>query len=66
MGLITHLPSGRELSDIYLKHPGNEDSEDDEGTEEKPVGATDEEMEEQNFTSFVSRHKEIQQDKKTK
>uniref|UniRef100_A0A1B0DQV1 GPN-loop GTPase n=1 Tax=Phlebotomus papatasi TaxID=29031 RepID=A0A1B0DQV1_PHLPP len=52
MGLITHLPSGRELSDIYLKHPGNEDSEDDEGTEEKPVGATDEEMEEQNFTSF--------------
>ncbi|XP_055715443.1 GPN-loop GTPase 1 [Phlebotomus papatasi] len=64
MGLITHLPSGRELSDIYLKHPGNEDSEDDEGTEEKPVGATDEEMEEQNFTSFVSRHKEIQQDKK--
>ncbi|XP_059612517.1 GPN-loop GTPase 1 [Phlebotomus argentipes] len=63
LGLVTHVPSGRELSDIYLKHPGNEESDDDEGTEEATVGPTDEEAEEQNFTSFVSKHKEMQKDK---
>uniref|UniRef100_A0A1L8DWV2 GPN-loop GTPase n=1 Tax=Nyssomyia neivai TaxID=330878 RepID=A0A1L8DWV2_9DIPT len=57
LGLVTHIPSGRELSDIYLKHPGNDDSDDNEGTEESLVGPTDEEMEEQNFATFVSQHK---------
>lgn len=28
--------SGREISDIYLIHPGNESSSDDEGEEQKP------------------------------
>ncbi|GAB0092756.1 GPN-loop GTPase [Sergentomyia squamirostris] len=64
LGLITHVPSGRELSDIYLKHPGNEDSDDDEGTEEKTVGPGDDEMEEQNFSTFVSQHMEKQKDKR--
>lgn len=35
--LLTEIPRGRELSDIYLRQPGNEDSEDSEG-EEAPFG----------------------------
>lgn len=27
------MAGGREISDMYLKHPGNESSSDDEGTE---------------------------------
>ncbi|XP_037874784.1 GPN-loop GTPase 1 [Bombyx mori] len=34
--LIDEVPIGRELSDMYLKHPGNESSSDDEGTENEP------------------------------
>jgi hypothetical protein len=31
--LVTSINSGRELADIYLKHPANESSEDSEGEE---------------------------------
>ena len=31
--LVTTLSSGREISDIYLRHPANESSEDEEGEE---------------------------------
>lgn len=55
--LLNEVYSGREISDMYLKHPGNESSEDEEGTEEQFVGIGDEEMEEQNFQSFVKSHK---------
>lgn len=58
--LINEVPSGAELSDIYLKHPANESSEDEEGTEETAVTAGDNEMEEQNFQSFVKKHKDQQ------
>lgn len=34
--LIDEVPIGRELSDMYLKHPGNESSSDEEGTENQP------------------------------
>jgi GPN-loop GTPase len=47
--LITQVSSGREISDIYLKHPGNESSDDEEGTEENCVDAAQEE----NFVNFV-------------
>lgn len=53
---ITEISSGRELSDIYLKHPGNESSEDEDGTEEQPVANGDNEKEEQDFSMFVSEH----------
>jgi GPN-loop GTPase len=61
--LLTEVPSGREFTDMYLKHPGNEESEDEEGTEEQYVAAGDDEMEEQNFQNFVKKHKVIQGDK---
>lgn len=58
--LITQVSSGREMSDIYLKHPGNESSEDEEGTEEHCVDAGQDENEERNFVNFVEAHKTIQ------
>jgi GPN-loop GTPase len=64
--VLNEVPSGRELADVYLKHPGNESSEDEEGTEEKFVGLGDDEMEEQNFKSFVQKHKDIQSEKVAK
>lgn len=53
---ITEMSSGRDVSDIYLKHPANESSDDDEGTEEQMVANGDEEKEEQNFNMFVNEH----------
>lgn len=61
--LLNEVHSGREIADIYLKHPGNESSEDEEGTENKFESVGDEEMEEQNFKSFVKKHKDIQSEK---
>lgn len=61
--LLNEVNSGREVSDMYLKHPGNESSEDEEGTEQPFVGTGDEEMKEQNFHSFVQKHKVMQNDK---
>lgn len=61
--LLNEVHSGREISDMYLKHPGNESSEDEEGTEEKFVSIGDEEMEEQNFQSFIRKHRDIQSEK---
>lgn len=61
---LNEVPSGREITDIYLKHPGNESSEDEEGTEEQFVATGgDDEMEEQNFTSFVKKHKVMNNEK---
>ncbi|XP_063621021.1 GPN-loop GTPase 1 [Cydia splendana] len=34
--LIEEVPMGREMSDVYLSHPGDESSSDDEGTEQQP------------------------------
>jgi GPN-loop GTPase len=61
--LITQVSSGREFSDIYLKHPGNESSEDEEGTEENSVDAVQEQNEERNFVNFVETHKTMQKEK---
>lgn len=63
LGVITHVPAGRELSDIYLRHPGNESSDDDEGQEETARGSRDEQMEEENFTSFVESHRQSHKEK---
>lgn len=57
---INEVPSGRDFSDIYLKHPGNESSDDEDGTEDQPVANGDDEKEEQNFNMFVNDHLEKQ------
>jgi hypothetical protein len=36
VSLVTEVPMGQELADIYLKHPANEGSEDEEGEENVP------------------------------
>lgn len=56
--MIEEINSGREMADIYLKHPANESSDDEEGTEEKFVGIGDDEKEENDFQTFVKKHKE--------
>lgn len=50
---ITEVSSGRDLTDIYLKHPANESSEDEDGTEDV-VANGDNEKEEENFNKFVN------------
>lgn len=63
--LITTINSGREISDIYLKHAGNESSEDEEGTENPFKDEEDDEEERkeaESFKNFLNRHK-IQQNK---
>lgn len=59
---ITEISSGRELSEIYLKHPANEssDEEDDDGT---PVANNDVENEEHEFNHFVQEQIKKQQQK---
>lgn len=59
--LLNEVFTGREISDMYLKHPGNESSEDEEGVEDQFVSAADDE--EQNFQTFVKKHKVMQSDK---
>lgn len=54
-------PEKRDTSEIWLKHPGNESSEDEEGTEEVRTG--DDEMEETDFKSFVDKRHEAQIEK---
>ncbi|XP_076646967.1 GPN-loop GTPase 1 [Halictus rubicundus] len=56
---VSTLSSGREISDIYLKHAGNESSEDEEGTE-NPFHDEEEEEETkevESFKNFLARHK---------
>lgn len=62
--LLNEVFTGREISDMYLKHPGNESSEDEEGVEDQFVSAADDE--EQNFQTFVQKHKVIQSEKESK
>lgn len=64
--LVTTINSGREISDIYLKHAGDESSEDEEGTENpfKVDEDEDEKKEVESFKNFLDRHK-AQQSKHT-
>ncbi|KAL5278200.1 GPN1 family protein [Megaselia abdita] len=61
--MIEEVSVGRELTDIYLKHPGNESSDDEEGDEEDPVKFADDEMDEQNFNDFIEKTKAVQHEK---
>ncbi|XP_061400158.1 GPN-loop GTPase 1 [Musca vetustissima] len=63
-GFVEEVSSGRELSDVYLKHPGNESSEDEEGNEdEAPSTYQVEQTEEQNFQQFVKNRIDTQNEK---
>ncbi|XP_076280895.1 GPN-loop GTPase 1 [Lasioglossum baleicum] len=64
--LVTTISSGREISDIYLKHAGNESSEDEEGTENPFHVEEDEEesKEVESFKNFLARHK-VEQNKRS-
>ncbi|XP_031843460.1 GPN-loop GTPase 1 [Nomia melanderi] len=63
---VTTVNTGREISDIYLKHAGNESSEDEEGTENPFHEEEDpeEKKEAESFKNFLNRHK-IEQSKRT-
>lgn len=54
------INSGREISDVYLKHAGNESSEDEEGTENTPEEMEKDEGKEDSFSNFLKRHNEEQ------
>ncbi|PSN38114.1 GPN-loop GTPase 1 [Blattella germanica] len=62
--LITEVPAGQDLADIYLKHPANESSEDEEG-EEDVRHLTEEEIQEQkereSFHNFLEQQKRAQE-----
>lgn len=59
---ITEVSSGRDLTDVYLKHPANESSEDEDGTEDV-VANGDEDKEEEQFNKFVSEQLQKQKQK---
>lgn len=59
---ITEVSSGRDLTDIYLKHPANESSEDEDGTEEV-VANGDTEKEEEHFNQFMVEQMKKQKEK---
>ena len=54
--LITEISASREITDVYLKHPGEEEEEDSEEGEEVGVGES-EEVEDESFVQFVDKHK---------
>ncbi|KAI5696436.1 hypothetical protein M8J75_012990 [Diaphorina citri] len=61
--LVTEVGIGREVADIYLKHPANESSDDSEGEETpfKPADKDNEDddpTEKESFMKFLQRHKE--------
>lgn len=67
--LIGQLDSGRELVDVYLKHPGNESSEDEEGEEnpgEQMEEAEEEQKEMESFQNFLEQQKNMQKKKSLK
>ncbi|KAG5884707.1 hypothetical protein JTB14_019832 [Gonioctena quinquepunctata] len=57
--LLTEVPIGRELSDVYLRHPANESSSDSEG-EEAPFGVIDDEEEAETFKKVLQQQREMQ------
>lgn len=61
-GSITEVSCGRDLNDIYLKHPGNESSEDENGTEDV-IANGDTEKEEECFNQFMTEQLRKQKEK---
>ncbi|XP_012536846.1 GPN-loop GTPase 1 isoform X2 [Monomorium pharaonis] len=66
VSFVTTVNSGRETSEIYLKHACNESSEDEDGTENNFEENKDEEKkEEESFRNFLERHKMEQAKRKS-
>lgn len=63
--MIESVPLGREISDVYLKHPGNESSDDEEGTEEGIEDHDYDSKEENLFQNFISTHQKKEEKKTT-
>lgn len=63
--LVTSVNSGRDTSDIYLKHACNESSEDEDGTENNFEENEGEKKEEELFRNFLERHKMEQTKRKS-
>lgn len=59
---ITNVSSGRDLTDIYLRHPANESSEDEDGSEDVMANG-DNEHEEENFNKFINEQKMKQRER---
>ncbi|XP_075222368.1 GPN-loop GTPase 1 [Lycorma delicatula] len=60
VSLINKVGGGKEISDIYLKHPANESSDDSEGEENVPHISSNEEeemKESESFHNFLQKHK---------
>lgn len=51
------------MGEIWLKHPGNESSEDEEGTEDQHNKVGDDEMEDTDFKTFVNKRHDAQIEK---
>ncbi|KAJ8954230.1 hypothetical protein NQ318_005825 [Aromia moschata] len=57
--LLTEVPAGRELSDVYLRHPANESSSDSEG-EEAPFQDVEDEQEVETFRRVLQQQRDMQ------
>ncbi|KAJ9581278.1 hypothetical protein L9F63_023550 [Diploptera punctata] len=66
VSLLTEVPESQQHSDIYLKHPANESSEDEEG-EENVYHPTEEEIQEEkereSFRNYLEQQKRAQEKK---
>ncbi|CAG9861714.1 unnamed protein product [Phyllotreta striolata] len=59
--LVTEVPSGRELSDVYLRHPANESSSDSEGEEaDATIDNADSEKDVENFRRVLQQQRDMQ------
>ncbi|CAH1112033.1 unnamed protein product [Psylliodes chrysocephalus] len=56
---LTEVPLGRDLSDVYLRHPANESSSDSEG-EEAPFENVEDEKEAENFQRVLQQQRNMQ------
>ncbi|CAH0384519.1 unnamed protein product [Bemisia tabaci] len=68
VSLVTAMSAGREIKDIYLKHPANESSEDSEGEENPPINNfidDDDPDDVESFKNFVKQHVKLAGDKQT-
>lgn len=66
VSFVTTINSGRDTSEIYLKHACNESSDDEDGTENNfEENETEEKEPEESFRHFLERHKMEQAKRKS-
>lgn len=64
--IVSAVNTGREVSDMYLKHPGNESSEDEEAEQEafKDLKEQKEKEDDLSFHSFIQNYQKCQVEKR--